>query len=129
MSERKSSEPKVTSHAPSRMEEISIIGEVKDLLQKLHQRIDKIEKQQEQTSISELFKNEFLKDADFRPLDEILKVECADGSEVQLSSDGIPKSFQRTCFFIATPETNYSTKVPVLIGTNILNEILNEYKM
>lgn len=87
-------------------------------------------------SVSESFYNEFLKNVELRPLTEILKVECADGSElpylgyieVQLKTDGVPNSSTYNCLFLVTPETRYSAKVPVLIGTNILNELLLECK-
>lgn len=88
------------------------------------------------SSISKSFYDEHLSSEPLRPLTEILKVECADGSELPylgyieatLSTLGIPNSTEQQCLFLITPETKYSTKTPVLLGTNILNELLIQCK-
>ena len=66
------------------------------------------------------------------PVEDIMKIECADGSfmpytgyiQVQLSSEGIPSDHVQYCIFLIVPDTDYSKNVQVLIGTNILDELL-----
>lgn len=74
-----------------------------------------------------------------QPLQDIinLKIECADGQklpylgyiETELKiSHGLPKASPLHCLFLITPDTNYSSRTPVIIGTNILSELLQECK-
>lgn len=71
-----------------------------------------------------------------KPISDILKVECADGQclpylgyiEASLTSPGIPQCTEQFSLFLIVPDTNYNLKVPVLIGTNILNELISDCK-
>ena len=88
------------------------------------------------STISEHFYNSHLKDREIKELGEILNIECADGSKLPyigyisatLTTIGIPKSTDQECLFLVTPQTNYSTQTPVLLGTNILNELMLDCK-
>lgn len=86
--------------------------------------------------ISQSFYQQHLSELEIHPLKNILNVECADGSklpyigyvEATLQTDGVPKTDGQTCIFLITPDTPYNRKTPVLIGTNILNELLMDCK-
>ena len=88
------------------------------------------------SAISKTFFDEHFKETPMEKLTEILNVECADGSELPylgyisatLSSVGIEKSKEQQCLFLVTPETNYNKQIPILIGTNILQELLSDCK-
>lgn len=70
------------------------------------------------------------------PLNDILKLECADGNfmpysgyiQVQISAVGIPSDHVQDCIFLVVPDTEYNKDVPLLIGTNILAEFLGHCK-
>ena len=74
------------------------------------------------STISQPFYEEHLNQTELRPLTEILKVECADGSELpylgyveaNLTTAGIPKSSSQQGLFLITPETNYNSKTKIL---------------
>lgn len=65
------------------------------------------------------------------PVTDILNVECADGQKLPYSgcikatmtSPGISQCTEQFCLFLVVPDTNYNLRIPVLIGTNILDEI------
>ena len=38
--------------------------------------------------------------------------------------NGIPNASQKPCLFLVIPDTEYSSKTPVILGTNILNDYL-----
>ena len=87
--------------------------------------------------ISNSFYTEHLSNIEILPINQILKIECADGQqlpylgyiETELFIErGLPKSESQQCLFLIVPDTNYSSKIPVIIGTNILNELLDECK-
>ena len=72
---------------------------------------------------------------EIQPLDNIIKVECADGQplpyrgyiEADLTVlDGVPNSSTTSCLFLVTPDTNYSSSTPVILGTNILDVLIQE---
>ena len=70
------------------------------------------------------------------PVSDILNVECADGKNLPymgyikctLVSSGISECFEQFCLILVVPDTNYNLQVPVVIGTNILDEILKDSK-
>ncbi len=84
------------------------------------------------SSISKSFYDKHLNNVKIEPLQEILNVECADGGELPyigfipatLSTVGIENSQDQECLFLITPGTNYTEQIPVLLGTNILNELV-----
>ena len=69
-------------------------------------------------------------------MSDILNVECADGQQLpylgyistMMTSPGIPQCSEKACLFLIVPDTNCNLKVPALIGTNILDEIVKDYK-
>ena len=82
--------------------------------------------------------DQHLSHIEIKPLDEILHIECADGNtlpylgfiEVSITAiEGIPEHTSVPCIFLVTPETNYSSQTPVLLGTNILNELKETCKI
>ena len=61
------------------------------------------------------------------PLNNLLRLECADGStmpylgyiEVKLQAHGIPTNHVQDSILLVVPDTDYNKNVPILIGTNI----------
>ena len=43
---------------------------------------------------------------------------------LEITSTGIPSDNIQECIFLVVPETDYNKTVPVLIGKNILDELL-----
>ena len=89
------------------------------------------------STVSESFYNEKLPEIKLQPLDNLIKVECADGQELPYSgyieanlsvTDGIPGSKTTSCLFLITADTRYSKDTPVILGTNILDILLQECK-
>ncbi|XP_053372981.1 uncharacterized protein LOC123532109 [Mercenaria mercenaria] len=87
--------------------------------------------------IAESFYKNHLTDIELQPLKEILHIECADGSKLPylgyIQADinipnGLPKSQDHTCLFLVVPDTNYSSRTPVILGTNILEILVEECK-
>lgn len=87
------------------------------------------------STLSQSFYDKNLSDIVIQQLENILKVECADGQplpyhgyiEVDLTTgNGIPKASQTPCLFLITPDTAYSILTPVILGTNILDVLLKE---
>ena len=84
------------------------------------------------STMCQSFYDEHLKHLPLNPVEDILRLECADGSfmpytgyiQVQMSTSGIPSEHVQECIFLIVPDTDYSKDVPLLIGTNILDELL-----
>jgi hypothetical protein len=64
---------------------------------------------------------------------EILDIECAGGSqlpysgyiEVNINTPGSTNNFN-TYLVLVVPDSNYNQHIPLLIGTNVLNTILQD---
>lgn len=88
------------------------------------------------SSLSHSFYLQHLQDLELKPISDILKIECADGKELpykgytetSLSSVGIPGGAEQPCLLLVVPDTSYNSRVPVLIGTNILSDLLQDCK-
>ena len=88
------------------------------------------------SSIGQSFYESNLKHPPLLPMSDILNVECADGQQLpylgyistMMTSPGIPQCSEKACLFLIVPDTNYNLKVPALIGTNILDKIVKDYK-
>lgn len=88
------------------------------------------------SSIGQSFYEKNLKHLPILPMSDILNVECADGQKLPYSgyikatmkSVGIPQCKEQFCLFLIVPDTNYNLKVPVLLGTNILDEVMKDCK-
>ena len=66
---------------------------------------------------------------------DILQIECADGKQLPYDgyftvnltiTHGLPQATTRSCLFLITPDTKYSERTPIIIGTNILNIFYEE---
>lgn len=86
------------------------------------------------STCSEDFYKKHFSDKELKPLNNILNIECADGSklpytgyiEVELEAVSIPKSKKQSCLFLVVPQTEYNKGTPFLLGTNILKELLDD---
>lgn len=88
--------------------------------------------------VSEAFYKEHLSNEPINPIGDVLNIECADGNslpyrgyieaEITVNS-GLPNSKPQSCLLLVTPDTQFSEKTPVILGTNILHELLNECKI
>lgn len=89
------------------------------------------------STLSRSFYDTYLHDIPLQPVECLLTLECADGTELpyhgviscELQVDGIADSPQTIqCLFLIVNDTKYHESVPVLIGTNILSVLLSETK-
>ena len=85
--------------------------------------------------VAEKFYNEHLSQIPINPIGDILNIECADGKQLPyigyIESDiavnsGLPSAKPQPCLLLITPNTKYSERTPVIIGTNILQELLDD---
>lgn len=84
--------------------------------------------------ISESFYKDHLLDTELQPLQEILRIECADGEDLpylgyiiaELDLEGLPKAGKQDSLFLIVPDTKFSARTPVIIGTNILTELMKQ---
>jgi hypothetical protein len=85
------------------------------------------------STITQSFYDQNLKDVPVYPVKDLLRVECANGEflpyagylEVDLTVPGITGASGLPSLFLVVPDTRYGRKVPVLIGTNILQETMD----
>ena len=88
------------------------------------------------STISKAFYENNFKDLELMPLDNILKLECADGQslpyfgyiQVDLQSVDFPTKHVQSSILLVVPDTEYNSNVPLLLGTNVLTEFLNSCK-
>ena len=88
------------------------------------------------STISQSFYENNFKHLELMPLDNILKLECADGKtmpyfgyiQVELQSAEFPVECVHNCILLVVPDTEYNTNVPILLGTNVLVDFLNTCK-
>ncbi len=70
------------------------------------------------------------------PLNDILMVECADGNklpydgyiELDINVSGLPTGQSQSCLALVVPKSAYNSRVPLLIGTNLLSTFLTACK-
>ena len=70
------------------------------------------------------------------PLNSILKLECADGQSlpyfgcihVDIRPENFPTEHVQSSILLVVPDTEYNSNVPLLLGTNVLDEFLNSCK-
>ncbi len=80
------------------------------------------------STISDTFYRNYLSHLELHSLDDILQVECADGASLPylgyikagVTVSGVTTDVATDCLFLVVPSSNYSSRVPILIGTNIL---------
>ena len=85
--------------------------------------------------MSEAFHSEKLSHLPVQPLQDFLNVECADGESLPYSGYiaaditapgvGLGKKHSQPCLLLVVPDSRYNAKVPVLLGTNILEQFLD----
>ena len=88
------------------------------------------------STVSEKFYSENCSNVLFKPLQDILHIECANGEdlsykgyiEVNIQTKGIPGSSQQTCLLLVLPGTEYNQRTSILLGTNVLSVFLNSCK-
>ena len=86
--------------------------------------------------ISESFLKEYLSACPLEPLGTLLDIECAGGESlpyigfVETSLKAVGAACDNieinSCLFLVVPDTRYNSRVPVLLGTNILSQLLKE---
>lgn len=76
---------------------------------------------------------ETLDDVKLEPLGDLLQVECASGQTMPYNgyvvlNVHIPElgSITEDCLFLVTENTNFNSQVPILLGTNILHNLMNK---
>jgi len=87
--------------------------------------------------MAESFLKDHLSEKIIHPVSDILNIECADGEKLpytgyidtDLSVDlGLQAAEPLPCLFLVTPDTSYSSRTPIILGTNILNEFMLQCK-
>ena len=86
---------------------------------------------------SNSFYSSHLSHVQLQPLNNILKIECADGNllpyngfiEVSISAPGVPDSSGHQCLLLVVPDTPYNKNTPILLGTNIISAFLDDCKL
>lgn len=86
------------------------------------------------STISQDFYENSLSTIEVQPMENLLKVECADGKLLPYSGFiqarlGIKGMEEVDCLFLIVPGSNYSHTVPILLGTNILSELMDNCKV
>ena len=89
------------------------------------------------SSISRSFMEKHLPDITLKKIDQLLNIECADGSQlpylgyIEVSikiAAGLPDSQPKDCLLLVIPDSPYSERTLVILGTNILHEFMNDCK-
>lgn len=89
------------------------------------------------STVSKSYYEQYLSELPLHPMTEILHIECADGGtlpycgyiEASITSKGLPHSNLTEYPILVVPDSNYNQKVPVLLGTNILNHLLTDIRV
>ena len=85
------------------------------------------------STINEAFYYDHLQHLALHPIKTILHIECADGNNLPYSgyiegniTTQIEPSLEESypCLLLVVPESNYNRDVPILLGTNILQHLL-----
>ncbi len=85
------------------------------------------------TTLSREFYDSHLADSQpIHALNELLMVECADGNklpydgyvDLDITVSGLPVGESQSCLALVIPRSNYNSRVPLLIGTNLLSTFL-----
>ena len=86
------------------------------------------------STISKAFYDQHLSHIELHAIEDAIDIECADGQllpyvgfvSVDLTPYGVPTLEKlHDCLFLVVPNSNYNHHVPVLIGTNILQSLMN----
>ena len=86
------------------------------------------------STISEEFYKKQLYGVELHSIEDVIHIECADGQSMpylgyvcaDLTPSGIPTLDKlHDCLFLVVPTSNYYSHVPVLIGTNIIQNLID----
>ena len=90
------------------------------------------------STVSEDFYKQHLHYLELFPITDILKIECADGEhlpyygyiEAHVTTNGVPSTSDQPTHYpiLVVPNSNYNSQVPVLLGTNVLQHMLDSVK-
>ena len=88
------------------------------------------------STIGKSFYDKHLSHLELLPLDSILKLKCADRQSlhyfgcihVDIQSVNFPTEHVQSSILLVVPDTEYNSNVPLLLGTNVLNDFLNSCK-
>ncbi len=87
------------------------------------------------STISSSFYHENFAEITLQPLDEILHIECAGGSLLPYAgfietSVQVPElgGGETEFLMLVVPDTQYSEKIPVVLGTNVLTALMTDYE-
>ena len=86
------------------------------------------------STVSEQFYRQHLNSVVLQPLSNIIKIECANGEtlpyqgfvQVTLQAPGVPNTDKHECLLLVVADTEYNNKVPILLGTNVISDFLND---
>ena len=84
------------------------------------------------STVSDTFHRSFLGHLQIKPLDHFLKVECADGQslpysgyiETSIVAQDLDADKEHPCIMLVVPDTRFNSKVPILLGTNVLQNLM-----
>lgn len=82
------------------------------------------------STCSKSFYENYLNSIELMPLDNFVASECANGGiipyfgyiQVDIQTLGIPTDHVQNCMLLIVPETEFNSKLPILLGTNVLGE-------
>lgn len=87
------------------------------------------------STVSGSFYRDKLSHLPINPLNDLLRIECADGEllpysgyiEASVSAVGVGLENQSSlpCLLLVVPDSKYSARVPVLLGTNVLEQLMD----
>ena len=85
------------------------------------------------STIGKSFYDKHLSHLELLPLDSILKLECAVGQSlpyfgcihVDIQSVNFPTEHVQSSILLVVPDSEYNSNVPLLLGTNVLNEFFD----
>ena len=86
------------------------------------------------STVSEQFYQTHLSQLQLNPLQDVLRIECADGellpytgyvvAKIAVAGAGISAGEPKECLLLVVPNSRYNSGVPLLLGTNVLTYFL-----
>ena len=84
------------------------------------------------STCSKSFYENNLSHLEILPLDNFVRLECANGEhmpyfgyiQVDVKPVGVPTEHIQSCILLVVPDTSTNTDLPILLGTNVLEEFL-----
>ena len=88
------------------------------------------------STVSEAFYTDHLRHLTIHPLSTLLQIECADGQnlpyfgyvEVAMTTPGVNITEPIDIPLLVVPNSNYNSRVPVLLGTNVIQHIMDRLR-